>query len=190
MKKFLVEVSARHVHLCREDVEILFGKDYILTPVKPLSQTGQFACAEKVTIIGPKGELTARILGPERKASQVEITLTEARKIGVEALVKESGHHEGTSGILLVGPKGQVEIKSGVIAAKRHIHMSPSDAEEYGVKNGDIVAVKVVSGKRPIIFGDVVIRVHETFRLAMHLDTDEGNAAGLSGNGEGELVSF
>ena len=188
MEKFVVEISARHIHVTKEQVAVLFGEGHSLTPKKDLSQPGQFACEEKLTIVGPRGELKASILGPERKEAQVELSLTDARTLGVEALIRESGDIEGTQGIKLVGPSGEVEIEKGVICAKRHIHMTPADAETYGVKNGDIVNVKVDTDERSLVFGDTVVRVRDDFALAMHIDTDEGNAAGIKGSALGEIV--
>lgn len=188
MEKFIVEISARHVHVTDEQVEILFGKGHTLTNKKDLSQPGQFACEEKVTIVGPKGELKASILGPTRKEAQVELSLTDARALGVEALIRESGDIEGTNGIKLVGPEGELNLEKGVIAAKRHIHMTPADAHNYGVENGQIVSVKVETDERSLVFGDTVIRVRDDFALAMHIDTDEGNAAGIKGSALGEIV--
>jgi putative phosphotransacetylase len=188
MEKFIVETSARHIHVTKQQVEVLFGENYKLTPKKDLSQPGQFLCEEKLTIVGPRSELKASILGPERKEAQVEITLTEARQLGVEALIRESGDIEGTSGIKLVGPNGEIELEKGVIAAKRHIHMTPEDAKNYGVENGQIVNVKVETDERSLVFGDTVVRVREDFALAMHIDTDEANAAGVKGSAMGEIV--
>lgn len=188
MEKFIVEISARHIHVTKEQVAILLGEGHTLTAKKALSQPGQFACEEKLTIVGPRGELKASILGPERKEAQVELSLTDARTLGVEALIRESGDIEGTAGIKLVGPCGEIELDKGVIAAKRHIHMTPADAENYGVKNGDIVSVKVETENRSLIFGDTVVRVRDDFALAMHIDTDEGNAAGIKGSALGEIV--
>lgn len=185
-EKILVETSARHIHLTQETVEKLFGEGYQLTVKKMLSQPGQFATNEKLTIVGPKGELKASVLGPVRKANQVELSLTDARTIGVKALVRESGDIEGTEGCKLVGPCGEVTIENGVIAAKRHIHFHTSDAEKFGVTNGQIVSVKVESQDRSLVFGDVVCRVSDKFSLAMHIDTDESNAAG--GPTEGTIV--
>ena len=185
-EKILVETSARHIHLTQETVEKLFGEGYQLTVKKMLSQPGQFATNEKLTIVGPKGELKASVLGPVRKANQVELSLTDARTIGVKALVRESGDIEGTEGCKLVGPCGEVTIANGVIAAKRHIHFHSSDAEKFGVTNGQIVSVKVESQDRSLVFGDVVCRVSDKFSLAMHIDTDESNAAG--GPTEGTIV--
>lgn len=188
MEKIMVEVSARHVHLTKEHVEALYGAGHELHAKKDLSQPGQFACEEKVTIVGPRGELKASILGPTRKASQVEVSLTDARALGVEALIRESGDIKGTNGIKLVGPSGEVVLDEGVIVAKRHIHMTEKDAENYGVKNGEIVAVSVDSENRSLIFKDTVIRVSNSFALAMHIDTDEANAAAIKGTALGELV--
>ncbi len=188
MAKVLVETSARHLHVSREALDILFGKDYELTVKKDLSQPGQYAANERVRVIGPKGEFPAMsILGPVRAATQVEISLSDARTLGVSAPVRESGDIAGSAGCTLVGPAGTVEIEEGVIVAKRHIHLRPSDAEEYGLENGQIVSVKIDAG-RPLIFGDVVVRVSEKFMPAMHIDTDESNAAGASGVVYGEII--
>lgn len=187
-KTVMVETSARHVHVTDGDLAVLFGEDHKLTPKKDLSQPGQYACEEKVRIVGPKGELKASILGPTRSASQVELSLTDARSIGVTALVRESGNIEGTCGVKLIGPAGEVELKEGVIAAKRHIHFDPKTAEEFGVTNGQVVSLKVTSEERSLVFGDVVCRVSEKFAPAAHIDTDESNAAGLKGTVEGEVI--
>ena len=176
-KKFLVETSARHVHVTRHDLDILFGEGYQLTPKKDLSQPGQFACEERVDIVGPKRTLSGvSILGPERPETQVELSLTDARSIGVTAPIRQSGDVAGSGACKIVGPKGEIEIEYGVIAAKRHIHMTPEDAEAYGVKDNDIVSVKIEGGERSLIFGDVVVRVSPKYALAMHIDTDESNA--------------
>lgn len=188
MEKFIVEISARHIHVTKEQVAILFGEGHTLTAKKALSQPGQFACEEKLTIVGPRGELKASILGPERKEAQVELSLTDARTLGVEAKIRESGDIEGTAGIKLVGPCGEIELEKGVIAAKRHIHMTPADAANYGVSNGEIVNVKIETEGRSLVFGDTVVRVRDDFALAMHIDTDEGNAAGIKGSAMGEIV--
>ena len=179
MKEVLVETSARHIHLSREAVDILFGQGYQLTNKKDLSQPGQFACAEKLVVVGPKGQLKASILGPTRPASQVEISLTDARSIGVKAPIRESGDIAGSGSCKLVNPDNgaEIELSEGVIAAKRHIHLTPAAAEELGVSDKEIVSVKVNSdSERSIIFGDVVVRVSEKFAPAMHIDTDEANA--------------
>ncbi len=185
MAKVLIETSARHIHLSREHVEILFGAGYQLTKKKDLSQPGQFACEEKVTVVGEKGSLKASILGPERSASQVEVSLTDARSIGVKAPIRESGDVAGSGACKLVGPCGEVELTEGVIAAKRHIHLTPAAAEEFGVADKQIVKVKT-NGLRPLIFDDVVVRVNANFAPAMHIDTDEANAA--FGVTEGEII--
>ena len=187
--KFLVETSARHVHVTQEHLEILFGKGYELTKKKDLSQPGQYACEERVTVVGPKKELKGvSILGPVRKATQVELSLTDARSIGVAAPVRESGDVAGSAGCKLIGPAGEVELTEGVIAAKRHIHATPADAEQLGVKNGDIVSVKVDTDGRSLVFGDVVVRVSDSYALAMHIDPDESNAAGCGREQYGEIV--
>lgn len=185
-KTILVETSARHVHLSQADLDVLFGEGYQLTNKKDLSQPGQFACAEKVTVVGPKNQMKMSILGPTRNATQVEVSLTDARTLGIQALIRESGDIEGTAGCQLVGPNGTVEIPCGVIAAKRHIHMTPADAEEFGVKDKDVVSVEVKTDGRSLVFGDVVCRVSDSYALAMHIDTDESNAAG--GPKEGIII--
>ncbi len=185
---FIVETSARHVHLTAEAVEILFGKGHALTNKKDLSQPGQFACEEKVTVIGPKGSLKASILGPTRPANQVELSLTDARTIGIAGVpVRESGDVAGSPGCKLEGPCGSIEMAEGVIAAKRHIHMTPEDAEKLGVCDKEIVEVRLNTA-RPLTFGDVVVRVNQNFALAMHIDTDESNAACAFGAVYGEIV--
>ena len=192
MKKVLVETSARHIHLSREAVDVLFGAGYELTNKKELSQPGQYACAEKLTIVGPKGTLKASILGPTRPASQVEISLTDARAIGVSAPIRESGDIAGSGACKLVNPEtgAELELTEGVIAAKRHIHLTPEAAAEMGVADKEIVCVKIASdSERTTIFGDVVVRVSEKFAPAMHIDTDEANAAfNAAGPVYGEIV--
>ena len=187
--KFIVETSARHVHVTAEAVEILFGKGHTLTNKKDLSQPGQFACEEKVTVIGPRGSLKASILGPTRPANQVELSLTDARTIGVaNAPVRESGDVAGSGACVIEGPCGSVEVKEGVIVAKRHIHMTPADAEAFDVKDKDVVKVAITSNGRSLIFDDVVVRVNDNFALAMHIDTDEANAAAAFGACSGTIV--
>ena len=189
-KPVLVETSARHVHVTSETLAILFGEGYELTPKKDLSQPGQFACEERVAVVGPKGSFPAvSILGPVRPENQVEISLTDARSIGVTAPVRESGDIEGSGACKLVGPKGEVEIDCGVIAAKRHIHATPEDAEKYGLQDKQVVSVKVESDGRSLVFGDVVVRVSPKFALAMHIDTDESNAAGAVPGMMGEIIA-
>jgi putative phosphotransacetylase len=188
-KKVLVEISARHVHVTQADLETLFGIGAVLHPKKNLSQPAQYASEEKVDLVGPKSTIkNVSILGPCRNASQAEISLTDARTLGVVALVRESGNIDGTNGITLVGPAGNVVLSRGLIAAKRHIHLTPEVAAQFGVKNTQIVSVKVGANERSTTFGDVVIRVSEKFAPAMHIDTDEANAAGLSGESWGEVV--
>lgn len=178
-KEIIVETSARHVHLCDKALTALFGEGYQLTHKKDLSQPGQYACEERVTVVGSKGEMkNVIVLGPTRNHTQVELSLTDARSIGVVAKVRESGDLEGTEGCKLVGPKGEVEIPFGVIAAKRHIHMTPEDAKEFGVEDKQIVSVEVETDGRSLTFGDVVCRVSASYATAMHIDTDESNAAG------------
>ena len=187
--KVLVETSARHIHVSREHLDILFGEGYELTIKKMLSQPGQYACAERVDVVGPKKTLAnVSILGPVRPETQVELSLTDARSIGVSAPIRESGDIAGTGACKLVGPKGEVEITEGVIAAKRHIHMTPADAEKCDVKDKDVVSVKIETEGRSLIFGDVVCRVNENFALAMHIDTDESNAACAAPGTMGEIV--
>ncbi len=178
-----VGVSNRHIHLSAADVETLFGKGYQLTPFKDLSQTGQYACKETLTIIGPSLRPIegVRVLGPVRGKSQVEISATDSFTLKVKPPVRESGNIAGSAPIIIVGPKGVVELKEGCIIANRHIHMSPSDAERFGVKDCDYVTIDV-EGKRRTRWFDVQVRVHKDFRLEMHVDTDDANAAGI-GNG-------
>ena len=186
--KFVVETSARHVHVTQEDLETLFGKGHELTKKKDLSQPGQFACEEKVTIVGSKKEMKASILGPVRPETQVELSLTDARSIGVDAPIRESGDVAGSGACKLMGPAGEVELKEGVIAAKRHIHATPEDAEKLGVKDKDVVSVKIDTEGRSLVFGDVVVRVSPKYALAMHIDTDESNAAACGREVFGEIV--
>ena len=189
MSKFIVETSARHVHVTQETLETLFGKGATLTHKKDLSQPGQFACEERVTVVGPKKELpNVSILGPCRSADQVELSATDARSIGVAAPVRESGDVAGTGGCKLVGPCGEVEISEGVIVAKRHIHLTPADAEELGVQDKQVVCVKIETADRTAILCDTVCRVHENFSRAMHIDTDESNAVGAGRDQMGEIV--
>ena len=184
-KEVLVEISARHVHVTQATLETLFGAGHTLTNKKNLSQPGQFACEEKVTVVGPKGSLKASILGPCRNADQVELSLTDARTIGVTAPIRGSGDVAGSR---LVGPCGEVELTEGVIAAKRHIHMTCADAEKYGIVDKQIVSVKIPTAGRALVFGDVVARVSDSYALAMHIDTDEANAACVPGSCIGEIL--
>ncbi len=186
----LVEISARHVHLSQSDLETLFGADHKLTVKKELSQPGQFACEERVRVIGTKGEFAAvSVLGPVRKDTQVEISLTDARTIGVAAPVRESGDIAGSGACRLAGPAGEIEISEGVIAARRHIHATVADAQRMNLKNGEIVSVEIPSANgRNLVFGDVVVRVSDSYALAMHIDTDEANAAGMAPNTIGKII--
>lgn len=187
--KVLVETSARHVHLTEEHIEALFGKGATLTHKKDLSQPGQFACEERVTLVGPKKSIpNVIILGPARSATQVEVSFTDARTLGVEAPVRESGDIAGSAGCKIVGPAGEIEITEGVIVAKRHIHLTPADAEAFGVSDKQVVSVKIDSADRSTIFGDVVCRVSPKFAAAMHIDTDEANAACAFGKIYGEII--
>lgn len=190
MKEVLVETSARHIHLSAEALEALFGKGYELTKKKDLSQPGQYACEERLTVVGPKKSLAnVIILGPVRPASQVELSLTDARSIGVNAPIRESGDIKGSGACKLVNPVNgnEVELTEGVIAAKRHIHLTPEAAADMGVSDKEIVSVKINS-ERTTVFGDVVIRVSEKFAPAMHIDTDESNAACAFGEVYGEVI--
>ena len=189
-KEFIVETSARHIHVTKETLEVLFGKGATLTKKKDLSQPGQFACEERVTVVGPKKSLpNVSILGPERSANQVELSATDARSIGIVAPIRESGDVAGSGACKLIGPCGEVEISEGVIVAKRHIHLTPADAEELGVKDKDIVWVRVDTPERKAILGDVVVRVSEKFARAMHIDTDESNAIGAGRELKGTIVT-
>lgn len=178
-----IGVSNKHIHLSREDMDVLFGEGSELTPIKDLGQPGQYACAETLTVKGPKGEFArVRVLGPLRKESQVEISKTDARTLGVKAPIRESGVLDGTPGVELIGPKGSVMLEKGAIVALRHIHMTPEIAKEWGLKDKDIVDVKVNGGERAGILSNVLIRVSDKFALEMHVDTDEANACCLDNN--------
>ena len=189
-KPVLVETSARHVHVSRRVLNILFGEGYELTHKKDLSQPGQFACEERVQVIGPKSSFPAvSILGPVRPETQVELSAGDARAIGVKAPIRESGDLKGSAGCKIVGPKGEVELEDGVIIAKRHIHATPEDAEKYNLTDKQIVSVKVDTPERSLIFGDVIVRVSKNYALAMHIDTDESNAAGCTPGLLGEILA-
>lgn len=188
-KPIPIAISARHVHLDRAGMDALFGPGSELTPYKPLSQPGQFAAEERVTIVGPRGRLErVRVLGPLRKGCQVEVSRTDEFLLGVDAPIRQSGHTKGSAPITLEGPKGTLHLPEGLICAWRHIHMHPDDAEAYGVKDGDEVEVAVTGGPRDLVFGDVIVRVHPQFALEMHIDTDEANAAELSSGAAGALI--
>ena len=189
MNKVIIETSARHLHLSKEHLEVLFGAGYELTVKKELSQPGQYASTDKVEVVGEKGSLKMSILGPTRKETQVELSLTDARSIGVAAPVRESGDIAGSGACKMVGPCGEVELTEGVIAAKRHIHMTTADAAEMGLVDKQVVSVQVDCGTgRNITFGDVVVRVSDKYALAMHIDTDESNAGAIAPNTMGEII--
>ena len=176
-----VGISNRHIHLSQEDVETLFGAGYQLTPLKDLSQPGQYACKETLTLVGPSMRAieSVRVLGPVRKSSQVEISMTDSFVLKVKPPVRESGKTEGSAPVIIVGPKGIVNLKEGCIIANRHIHMSPADAAHFGVKDGDYIDVDAFEGTRKTRWFDVQIRVNDAFRLEMHVDTDDANAVGF-----------
>ncbi len=185
-----IEVSAHHVHLAQEHVELLFGPGHSLTPAHDLSQTGQYACKETVSLVGPKGRVDrVRVLGPTRKETQVEIAMTEQFKLGIHPPIRESGGIENTPGITIEGPKGSVVLTKGVICALRHIHMQPEDALKFGLRDKFKVRVRV-QGERELIFGDVLIRINPGFKLAMHIDTDEGNAANIQTGAIGHIEAI
>jgi acetate kinase len=184
---FVVEVSAHHIHLTQEHVDALFGKGYQLTHQAPLSQPGQFACKEQLTIVGPKGRIErVRVLGPARKITQVEIAMTEQFRLGVHPPIRESGQIKDTPGCTLEGPAGSVKLDCGVICALRHIHMTPQDALRYGVHDKSVVRVRI-EGDRELVFGDVLVRVDPSYALAMHIDTDEANAANIQTGAKGYI---
>ena len=186
-----IETSARHIHLCREDFEILFGKGKELTFKSELSQPGQFACEERLEVRGPKGAFErVAVLGPFRGETQVEISMTDSRKLGIPGMIRQSGDTAGTPGCTLVGPCGSVELDHGVIVAKRHIHMTPVQAYQLNVKDNDSVFVITQSFERALIFADVIVRVSPQFALAMHVDTDEANAFSNEREPYGVIVKF
>lgn len=181
-----IEASGRHVHVTKEQAQILFG--HSLTPKRPLSQPGQYLANERVTVVGPKGEFAnVAVLGPERKAGQVEVSLTDARVLGVEAPVRLSGDVANSPGILLRGEKGCVPLQEGVVAAKRHIHLTPEDAKKFRVSDRQIVKLQTYTD-RPVVFGDVVVRVSPDFASYVHLDYDEANACGLRKGDLGRIL--
>ena len=183
-----VEASGRHIHLSRADANSLFGEGYQFTKVKDLSQPGQYACKERVTVTGPKGSIhNVIVLGPERKQSQMEVALTDALALGIKAPVRQSGDTKGSPGITVTNGSRSVTLAEGIIVAKRHIHMTPEDAQKFNVKDGEIVKVKV-SGSRPVIFEDTVVRVSKDFRTYMHIDYDEANACGYNKDSWGIIV--
>jgi putative phosphotransacetylase len=187
--KVPVGLSNKHLHISVEDLETLFGKGYELTPFKPLKQPGQYASNEKVDIVGPKGVLEGvRILGPARKETQVELAMTDARAIGINAPVKESGKLDGTPGVKLIGPLGETEIDHGAIVALRHVHLSSDQAKEAGVVDKQMISIRF-DGERGLVFDNVLVRSGEGHDSEIHLDTDEGNAAGLKSGDLGEIIA-
>ena len=186
-----IETSARHIHLCREDFDILFGEGKELTFKAELSQPGQYVCEERLTVRGPKSSFeNVAVLGPFRKETQVEISMTDSRKLGIPGIIRQSGDTKDTPGCILEGPNGQIELDHGVIVAKRHIHMTPVQAIQLNVKDNDEVFVIMESFERSLIFADVVVRVHPDFALAMHVDTDEANAFANENNPTGALLKL
>ncbi len=185
--KLPIALSNRHIHLSQKDLDILFGEGYELTKIKDLSQPGQYACDEKVDVVGPKGTIKGvRILGPVRSKTQFEISISDAFTLRVDAVLRNSGDISGTPGAKIIGPKGEVEISEGIIVAARHIHMHTSDAVEYGVVDKDVVSIKV-GGERGLVFDNVLVRVADNYALEMHVDIEEGNAAGVK---NGDLVEL
>lgn len=186
--KIPVAASSRHIHISRGDLEKLFGRGYCLKPFKMLSQPQQYAAEEKVTVKGPKGTISnVRILGPERKETQLEISMTDAFTLGVNPPVRDSGNLEGSPGITLQGPAGEITISQGVILSLRHVHMTTEDAKLFGLKDKDQVGVRIL-GTRGLTFDNVLVRVSDKYFLEMHIDTDEANAAGLGGNASGMII--
>ncbi len=188
-KKMLpAALSNRHIHLSKEDIETLFGEGYELTRKKDLSQPGQYACEEKVDLIGPKKSINGvRVLGPARPKTQIEVSLADGFVLGVKPPVRDSGDIAGSPGVKIVGPKGEVELNEGVIAAARHIHMHPDNAKEFGVEDNQRVKVRT-TGERSIVFENVLVRSKDSYALEMHVDVDEGNAAGLKNGDMVELI--
>lgn len=186
--KIPIEISARHAHLSQKDLEILFGCNYQLKKSKDLSQPGQFAAQETVKIKGPKGEIDkVRILGPVRPQTQIEVSMTDGFFLGIQPPLRLSGNLAGSTGIKIIGSRGEVNLKEGLIVAKRHLHVSPEEAKKLNIKNGDLVSVKT-SDERSVIFNNIIVRVDKNFRLACQLDTDEANGAGVRQGEWGELV--
>ncbi len=183
--KVRVEISARHVHLSQPDLEKLFGAGYVLKNIKDLSQEGEFAAEETVTLVGPKRKLeNLRVVGPVRSATQIELAYTDAFSIGLDAPLRISGNVAGSAGVKIIGPAGEVDLKEGVIVAKRHLHVNQKDADELGLKNDDLVKVKL-AGERGLVFENVVVRIKPNFHTSVHIDTDEANASGC-----GKVCSF
>lgn len=186
--KIPVEVSARHIHLSKNDLEKLFGKGYNLKKIKQLTQPSDFACEEVLNIKNKDKIISAvRIVGPAREKTQVEISLTDAKQLGANPPLRISGDTYETPGITLIGPAGEIELKEGLIIARRHIHCAPDEAKKLKLKDGDIVSVKI-DGQRPVTFHDILVRLRDNYKFCLHLDTDEGNAAGISKKTEGIIL--
>lgn len=189
--KIPIETSARHIHVCEKDFKLLFGEDATLTCVQELSQPGQYLCKERITIVGPKGQFeNVAVLGPFRSETQIELSMTDARKLGVPGIIRQSGDIKDTPGCILIGPMGSIELDKGVIVAKRHIHMTPLEASRAHVKDNDEVFVITESFHRGLIFADVVVRVSPSYRLSMHVDTDEANAFANDANPTGAILKL
>ena len=189
MKKELpIALSNRHIHVSQEDLDILFGKGYELNKIKDLSQPGQYACDERVELVGPKKSIKGvRILGPVRPKTQLELSISDAFTLGIEPVIRNSGDVKGTPGIKILGPEGEIELNEGAIVAARHIHMHPDDAEEFGVVDHEIVNIRV-NGPRGLVFENVLVRVFDEFALEMHIDVEEGNASGVKNGDMVELI--
>jgi len=187
MIKIPVEVSARHCHLSKKDLGKLFGKGYKPKVLKIISQPGQFAAKEEIKIQGPKGELKVRIVGPLRKETQIELAATDCYKLGLKPVLRVSGNIKGTPGAILIGPKGKIKIKQGVIVAQRHLHLAPNEAKSLKLKSGNLVSVKI-KGSRGLIFDNVIVRSGAGHKKSFQLDTDEGNACGWMPGIKGELI--
>lgn len=189
--KIPIETSARHIHVCEKDFKLLFGEEATLTYAQELSQPGQYLCKERITIVGPKGRFeNVAVLGPFRSETQIELSMTDARKLGVPGVIRQSGDTKDTPGCTLIGPMGSIDLEKGVIVAKRHIHMTPLEASRAHVKDNDEVFVITESYQRGLIFADVVVRVSPSFRLSMHVDTDEANAFANDTNPTGAILKL
>lgn len=187
-QKLPIALSNRHIHLSKEDLELLFGEGHSLTILKDLSQPGQYACEEVVDLVGPKKTIQrVRVLGPTRPSTQVEVSISDAFSLGIKPVIRQSGDTKNTPGLKLLGPVGEVEIKEGVIVASRHIHMNLDDAEKFGVSDKEVVGVRTF-GERGLVFENVLVRAHESFALEMHVDIEEGNASGVKNGDMVELI--